>query len=99
MRKIIFTYKDDKTLSILISKENIKELLNSLDDNTTFFDEKTGSGFWTCKQEIRHIIIQEYVPELEEKAQKSEEKVEEDNKALLDRKEDLTDREIVATHA
>jgi len=97
--KVTLTYKDDKVLNILTSEENLEKLLDSLDENRVFFDEKTQAGFWTCKKELRHIIVQTYVPVQEVVEEKKELSVAEDSKNVLSGNEDLTNREIIASQA
>lgn len=97
--KVTLTYKDDKVLNILTSEENLDNLLDSLDESRVFFDQKTQAGFWTCKKELRHIIVQNYVPEQEVVEEKKEPLVAEDSKDVLPGKEDLTDGEIIASQA
>ena len=56
---IRITYKDDKTVAILVPKDKVQEYFDNLNHGQVFLNEETNVGFWTTVDQIRHIIVQE----------------------------------------
>jgi hypothetical protein len=94
--KVSLTYSDDKVANIILTEQKLDYFLDCMDSYKTYFDKETGIGFWTSKDHLRHIVIQPFV---EEKQEKKEPSVAEDSKNVLSGKEDLTNREIIASQA
>lgn len=93
--KVSLTYTDDKVANIVLSEQKL-DYFECTDSCKTYFDKETGIGFWTSKDHLRHIVIQPFV---EEKQEKKEPSVAKDSKDVLSGKADLTDREITASEA
>ena len=63
-QQVTLTYKDDKTLNLLIPDEHLAAVIEDLKKETPYFylfNEEAQIGVWSCRDEIRHVIVQPFV--------------------------------------
>lgn len=54
------TFKDEKAVHMVVPSESLKEVFEKLKDGQMYFNEETGTGFWTQLSEALHVIVQPY---------------------------------------
>jgi hypothetical protein len=54
---VSLTYFDDKDLKVSVEEKNLKRFFDDLNNDEIYFNQESGCGFWTCLQNIRHIVV------------------------------------------
>jgi hypothetical protein len=78
--QIFITYNDDKTARVLIPENKVESFFESINEGKCYYDEEQHAGFWTSFDNVRHIIIQEFIPSPEGEEGGGEAKSEESGK-------------------
>jgi len=63
-QQVTITYKDDKTLHLLIPEHQLAEVIEDIKEDHKYFylfNDEQQVGVWSCRDEIRHIIVQPFV--------------------------------------
>jgi len=73
-QQVTITYKDDKTLNLLVSEEEMDAILEHIkDDSSCFyiFNKEAQVGVWSHRDEVRHVIVQPFV-EVKDESEKGD---------------------------
>lgn len=57
--KVNMIYKDDKSLSVMVKKEEIENFFNHLNASRVYIEPDQDIGFWTDISSIRYITVKE----------------------------------------
>jgi hypothetical protein len=77
--QITYFDKDDKTVNLILKKEELPDFFRKLKEKEPYLNENTNVGFWTGMENIRHIII---TPQREENIAKEIEESSEDSESV-----------------
>lgn len=79
MYQIQMIYKDEKTLNIDVSKDEIQKFFSDINKSQVYIHPETKAGFWTNIQDVRYINIVDKNPDITSNISVEQEEVKTDD--------------------